>query len=360
MALVKCIECGKEISDKATACPSCGYPMTANVQSTFESDCAEFSKFTKEQIWHIAYSKHYKGTGKNDLDTAVRMYKYIIDAHRGTSEADFAKAQLAVIESGRFKSANGSFLLNTGSAALSEHNSSKTIFSNTMSSSSLLPEHQSEQPNHTSKSSTANLGQFNKEQLFYKAYTLHYTGHVSDLSEIVLIYRYIIKNYVGSKESVHAQRQLEDLIAKHGDPDSGSVTSHPNNKIEVKLSYLHEFEKYRCDTGGKFEVHFPELFKHNNKTASQCYNNVTIKSPDANNTINNSWPFKMLSIAIVVLLIWIVCLFVAANHQNHDTFTEMSEAAVKRAEQISSLVKLVVVFCGLWFGVLLTRIFSKK
>lgn len=28
MALVKCKECGKEISDKATACPNCGCPLS--------------------------------------------------------------------------------------------------------------------------------------------------------------------------------------------------------------------------------------------------------------------------------------------------------------------------------------------
>lgn len=27
MALIKCCECGKEISDKASACPNCGYPV---------------------------------------------------------------------------------------------------------------------------------------------------------------------------------------------------------------------------------------------------------------------------------------------------------------------------------------------
>lgn len=27
MALVKCVECGKDISDKATSCPNCGCPM---------------------------------------------------------------------------------------------------------------------------------------------------------------------------------------------------------------------------------------------------------------------------------------------------------------------------------------------
>ncbi len=29
MALIKCSECGKEVSDKAAACPGCGAPLTA-------------------------------------------------------------------------------------------------------------------------------------------------------------------------------------------------------------------------------------------------------------------------------------------------------------------------------------------
>ena len=28
MAIIKCPECGKEISDKATSCPNCGFPLT--------------------------------------------------------------------------------------------------------------------------------------------------------------------------------------------------------------------------------------------------------------------------------------------------------------------------------------------
>lgn len=30
MALINCPECGKEISDKANACPNCGYPINLN------------------------------------------------------------------------------------------------------------------------------------------------------------------------------------------------------------------------------------------------------------------------------------------------------------------------------------------
>lgn len=41
MALIKCPECGKEISDQAPACPNCGYPMhtpTSNVPDGSEYD----------------------------------------------------------------------------------------------------------------------------------------------------------------------------------------------------------------------------------------------------------------------------------------------------------------------------------
>lgn len=33
MALIKCSECGKEISDKAASCPGCGYPTKNNIQN---------------------------------------------------------------------------------------------------------------------------------------------------------------------------------------------------------------------------------------------------------------------------------------------------------------------------------------
>lgn len=33
MALIKCIECGKEISDKASSCPNCGIPIASQVSS---------------------------------------------------------------------------------------------------------------------------------------------------------------------------------------------------------------------------------------------------------------------------------------------------------------------------------------
>ena len=39
MALIKCSECGKEISDKAKSCPNCGSPVsTINAENRNQGD----------------------------------------------------------------------------------------------------------------------------------------------------------------------------------------------------------------------------------------------------------------------------------------------------------------------------------
>ena len=44
MSMIKCTECGKEISDKATACPHCGCPMTEILSATKENKKEEKEK----------------------------------------------------------------------------------------------------------------------------------------------------------------------------------------------------------------------------------------------------------------------------------------------------------------------------
>jgi uncharacterized membrane protein YvbJ len=34
MALIKCTECGNDVSDKATSCPKCGNPIITKIDST--------------------------------------------------------------------------------------------------------------------------------------------------------------------------------------------------------------------------------------------------------------------------------------------------------------------------------------
>jgi len=40
MALIRCPECGREVSSEAPACPSCGYPLKAKGASSAEPQSA--------------------------------------------------------------------------------------------------------------------------------------------------------------------------------------------------------------------------------------------------------------------------------------------------------------------------------
>ena len=42
MAMIKCPECGREISDKAAACPGCGAPITGGQTVIQDADTLEF------------------------------------------------------------------------------------------------------------------------------------------------------------------------------------------------------------------------------------------------------------------------------------------------------------------------------
>lgn len=56
MALIKCSECGKEISDKAETCPSCGNPInkTPEVNKTVEIEQTN-KKWKKRRIWGLIF-----------------------------------------------------------------------------------------------------------------------------------------------------------------------------------------------------------------------------------------------------------------------------------------------------------------
>lgn len=55
MALIKCSECGKEVSDKAAACPFCGNPVGMNAV-TIQQTNKKWKKWTIVAfvIWFIA------------------------------------------------------------------------------------------------------------------------------------------------------------------------------------------------------------------------------------------------------------------------------------------------------------------
>lgn len=51
MALIKCPECGKEISDKAAICPNCGMPLRREDRGTYDV------VITREKQWFLVNPK---------------------------------------------------------------------------------------------------------------------------------------------------------------------------------------------------------------------------------------------------------------------------------------------------------------
>ena len=62
MALIKCEECGKEISSLATSCPSCGKPINGNVVTTQQtSKHWKLIKFISWIVFLIGLSNAFAG-----------------------------------------------------------------------------------------------------------------------------------------------------------------------------------------------------------------------------------------------------------------------------------------------------------
>jgi uncharacterized membrane protein YvbJ len=59
MALIKCPECGKEISDKALSCPQCGYPISNDNKMLRPKDIKE--------IFGCSWGKAYAIINQNDF-----------------------------------------------------------------------------------------------------------------------------------------------------------------------------------------------------------------------------------------------------------------------------------------------------
>ena len=72
MALIKCIECGKQFSDKAAACPNCGCP-TSEMQKTMNKTEVNASKAKKSKEADAAISAAVKKT-RREADAADRAF----------------------------------------------------------------------------------------------------------------------------------------------------------------------------------------------------------------------------------------------------------------------------------------------
>lgn len=79
MALIKCPECGKEISDKASSCPSCGYPIN-NTKVETEQDRINVRGKNKGKIFLVFGSVLFLvsmifGIGTSNAILALRAKK---------------------------------------------------------------------------------------------------------------------------------------------------------------------------------------------------------------------------------------------------------------------------------------------
>lgn len=116
MALIKCSECGKKISDTASSCPNCGYkkrndykPMTKIdkifvpiiallVIGGFTCICVsgEFVKYTYPNM-EFKYSNYYKGTiGYYDDGSPIIGLKRDRTVNLGNLKADYSMTILAI------------------------------------------------------------------------------------------------------------------------------------------------------------------------------------------------------------------------------------------------------------------------
>ena len=60
MALIKCSECGKEISDKAEICPYCGINIEDSKEISKEKEEIFLDKYEYKQLVKIKNKKHKK------------------------------------------------------------------------------------------------------------------------------------------------------------------------------------------------------------------------------------------------------------------------------------------------------------
>ena len=56
MALIKCPECGKEVSDKASACIHCGFPLCEVIDKS--SNIKSFGALEKAATIYITHANH--------------------------------------------------------------------------------------------------------------------------------------------------------------------------------------------------------------------------------------------------------------------------------------------------------------
>jgi predicted RNA-binding Zn-ribbon protein involved in translation (DUF1610 family) len=68
MSLIKCTECGRDISDKAAACPGCGNPIQEETIQTIQRTSKRWKKYQLVAFAFALLGVYFslKGIGSND------------------------------------------------------------------------------------------------------------------------------------------------------------------------------------------------------------------------------------------------------------------------------------------------------
>ena len=76
MSMIKCTECGKEISDKATACPHCGCPMTEILSATKENKKEEKVYSLLDEIHPMTFENLLENSGFSAFELQHILMKF--------------------------------------------------------------------------------------------------------------------------------------------------------------------------------------------------------------------------------------------------------------------------------------------
>ena len=97
MALITCPECGREVSDKAPACPHCGVPLTTAVTTPAEAPVSAPRTEDRSEVEKILTLAR-QARSNNDNENAARYYEMVFMKEPENWEANFYQVYYKAME----------------------------------------------------------------------------------------------------------------------------------------------------------------------------------------------------------------------------------------------------------------------
>ena len=199
MALIACPECGKQISDKAVACPLCGFPIAKLEQA--ETPCLQ------SMIWKSEDESFITADCPKCNKSSTIEKNSIRNNSTGYSLNRKCYCSCGLVFDQVYKSS-----LNT------EDTKSPTAIDPVVTSSKSA-----------SKKPVIDYSKYNVKDLWLLAYRYHYKGSKNDVPLAIEAYKYIINNFSQSDEEGYASKQLEILGVENTNNNCKSVSNISDN-----------------------------------------------------------------------------------------------------------------------------------